>query len=153
MRRFAFRLERVLELRDYAERQAKAALGEKSAACSRLGLALEENAKATASAARERFRPGSGSADHRAAELYSLRLGQARERLMRELALAEAERETARLAYVEASKAREIVQKLRDRKEAEYYRLVAREETKIMDDLASGVRARAASESLGVAGT
>jgi len=144
MKRFAFRLERVLELRDYAERQAEAVLAERSAVCARLGLALEENAKATVVASRERFRPGSGAADHRAGELYALRLAKERERLMKDLALAETERETARLGYVEASKAREIVQKLRDRKEAEYYKAITREETKLMDDLASGVRSRLA---------
>ncbi len=142
MKRFSFRLERVLELREYAETVAKALLGEKSAVCSRLNLSLEENARATLDAARERFRPGGNAADHRAAELYSVRLTQERERLMKALAMAEAERETARLAYVETSKAKEIVAKLREREEKAYYKAVSREETKTMDDLAAGAHIR-----------
>jgi len=54
--RFSFRLERVLELRRYDETLAEARLGEKSAVCSRLGLSLEANARATLEAARERIK-------------------------------------------------------------------------------------------------
>jgi flagellar export protein FliJ len=143
VKRFSFRLERVLELRRYDETLAEARLGEKSAVCSRLGLSLEANARATLEAARERFRPGGNAADHRAGELYSVRLSQERERLMKALAAAEAERETARAAYVEASKAKEIVAKLREREEGAYYKTVSREETKTMDDLAAGAHIRA----------
>lgn len=143
MRRFAFRLERVLELREYDEKRAEAALGEKTAACSRLTLALEANARASVEAARERFRPGSDASDHRAGELYAVRLSQERERLLKALAAAELEREKARADYLEATKARRLVTKLREREEAVYYKAVAREETKMMDDLAAGAHARA----------
>ena len=143
MRRFAFRLERVLELREYDEKAAEAALGEKTAACSRLTLALEANARASVEAARERFRPGSDASDHRAGELYADRLSQERERLLKALAAAELEREKARADYLEATKARRLVTKLREREEAVYYKAVAREETKMMDDLAAGAHARA----------
>ncbi|MBU0928895.1 MAG: flagellar export protein FliJ [Spirochaetes bacterium] len=143
MKRFSFGLEKVLELRDYAKRVAEARLAEKSAACERLALSLEANAGATLAASRERFRPGTGAADHRASELYAVRLSQERDRLMKAAAMAEAQRETSRLAYVEASKSREIVSKLREREEAAYYKAVGREETKSMDDLASGAHSRA----------
>ncbi|PKL25552.1 MAG: flagellar export protein FliJ [Spirochaetae bacterium HGW-Spirochaetae-3] len=150
MKRFSFRLQRVLDLREYGETVAKAALGEKSAACSRLGLSLEENARLTISTSRERFKPGSGAADHRACELYSVRLSQERERLMKALAYAEAERESARLAYVEASRSKQLVAKLREREEKAYYKVVSREETKTMDDLAAGAHVRAVSGILNV---
>jgi flagellar export protein FliJ len=132
----------VLSLREYSENQAKARLGEKSAVCTRLGLSLQANAKASLEAARERFRPGGNAADHRAGELYSVRLGQERERLLKALTMAEAEREKARLLYVEASKAKELIETLREREAADYYRRVSREETKSMDDLASGAHRR-----------
>ncbi|HOZ71432.1 MAG TPA: flagellar export protein FliJ [Spirochaetales bacterium] len=143
MRSFAFKLERVLELREYDEKVAEAVLGEKTAVCSRLTLALEANARAAVEAARERFRPGSDASDHRAGELYAVRLSQERERLFKSLAAAELEREAARVDYVEATKARRLVTKLREREEAVYYKAVAREETKAMDDLAAGAHARA----------
>jgi len=142
MRRFAFGLERVLSVRAYKERLAEAVLAEKSGACAALQLGLDDNAKATMVAGRERCRPGGSAADYRAGELYSVRLSQERERLMKAMALAEAERETARLAFVEASTSRQVVTKLREREEAVYYKLVSREETKMMDELASGARVR-----------
>jgi len=142
MKRFAFRLERVLELRSYAVTIAEAKLGEKSAVCERLNLSLEANARATLDGARERFRKGGNAADHRAGELYSLRLTQERERLMKALACAETERETARIEYVKVRQAKELVSKLREREESTYYKAVSREETKTMDDLANGAHAR-----------
>lgn len=142
MKRFAFRLERVLELRSYSLTVAEAKLGEKSAVCTRLNLTLEANARATLEAARERFRPGGNAADHRAGELYSVRLNQERERLMKTLVIAEAEREAARLAYVKVRQARELVSKLREREESAYRKAFSREETKTMDDLANGAHAR-----------
>jgi len=93
-------------------------------------------------AARERFRPGSNASDHRAGELYAVRISNERDRLMKALVFAESERETARLAYVAASMAREAVSKLREREALVYYKAVSREEVKIMDDLAAGARTR-----------
>ena len=60
---------------------------------------------------------------------------------MKVLALAEAEREQARLAYIEASKSKELIVKLKEREEAEYYKAAARDETKSMDDIAAIARA------------
>lgn len=145
MKRFSFRLERVLELRQYGETLAEATLGQKAAVCSRLGQSLEANAAATLDAARERFRPGGNAADHRAGELYSHRLTRERERLLKALAAAELEREAAREVYVEASKAKELVAKLKEREEGAYYKALLHEETRTMDDLAAGAHMRASS--------
>ncbi len=153
MKRFSFKLQSVLSLRKYDENQAKAKLGQKAAVCTRLGLSLQANAKATLDAGRERFRPGGNAADHRAGELYAVRLGQERERLLKSMALAEAERESARLAYVEASKAKELIATLREREAADYYRRVLRDETKSMDDLASGAHRRSVVENFNVVDT
>ncbi len=145
MRRFAFGLQHVLEVRDFAEQAAKAKLAGKSAACAKLGLVLEENARATLATSRERFKPGSGAADHRAVELYAVRLASERERLLKALAFAEVEREEAHKAYVVASVAKKLVEKLREREETDYYKAVSREEIKTMDDLAAGAHMRFAS--------
>lgn len=143
MRRFRFRLESVLEVRAYALEAAKARLAEKVGACAILELRLEENARLSLDAARSRFRKGGATADFQSGERYALRLAQERERLMKGLAMAEAERDLARDAYIEASKAKELIQKLRERAEAEYYQLAKREEYKALDDIAANGRARA----------
>lgn len=142
MKRFAFKLERILELRSFVERQTEMALAEKAAVCTRLELSLQANAKASFEASRRRFRPGSVAADHRAEELYSQRLGKERDRIQKAMALAEAERDTARKAYIKASMDRKIVDKLKDKKAADYYKNLYREESKVMDDFASSANTR-----------
>ncbi len=137
MKRFLFGLEKILELREYRERIAKTALGEKAGKCTILEMDLEENARKTLVAGRERFRRGGNVSDYLAGEHYALRLGTERERLMKVLALAEAEREQARLVYLEASENKELIIKLKEREEAEYYKAAARDETKSMDDIAA----------------
>ncbi len=136
MRRFRFNLEKFLELRSFHERKAELALAEKAGRCQILDGRLREVAQAKYRTGREMFSAGRGLSDYRAAELYIVRLERDRDRLEKELALAEIEREAARAAYVERHKAREAIEKLKERRQAEYYRLAEREETKALDDLA-----------------
>lgn len=136
MRKFAFRLEKLLELRKYRERVAEAALAEKAGACALLERALEENARSSMAASRDKAAPGRTIFDLQAAELYLRRLAIERERTIRALALAEAERETARLAYIEKSREKKIIEKLKERRGEEYALAAGREEVKAMDDIA-----------------
>lgn len=136
MKRFRFRLERLLELRAFFERRAELVLAEKAGRCALLDARLSENAEKRARTAREMFATGRELADYRAAEFYLRRLDGERDRLAAELAAAELEREKARKVYIERRRDREAVDKLRERKEAEYYRLAELEETKALDDLA-----------------
>lgn len=135
MRRFRFKLEKLLELRGFYEKKAELVLAEKSGRCSLLDAELRENAEARARAGREMFAPGRGLPDFRASELYMVRLDRDREKLVRELAAAELEREEARKDYVEKRKAREVLDKIRERRQGEYYRLAEREEIKALDDI------------------
>ncbi len=135
MRKFRFRLEKVLEVREYYERIAEMKLTAAAGKCSLLERILEDNARATLDAARQRFSGGRDLLEMRTAELYSRRLSVERERTLRALALAEADREKARQGYVAASKDKELLTKLRERGEAEYYRSATREEIKTLDDL------------------
>jgi flagellar export protein FliJ len=135
MRRFQFKLEKFLELRGFHERKAELILAEKAGRCNVLGGKLRENAEARVRAGREMFAHGRSIADFRASELYIVRLDRDRERLLEELAAAELEREKARANYVEKRKAREVLDKIKERKQAEYYLLAEREEIKALDDL------------------
>lgn len=136
MKRFAFRLERLLELRAWHERRAELVLAERAGACAVLETRIAENLTNRARASREAFAQGREIADYRAAEFYVRRLDIERDRLSRELAVAEAAREEARVAWIEKHRERESVGKLRERREAEYYRLAEREEVKALDDIA-----------------
>lgn len=135
MKRFRFRLEKVLEVREYYERIAEMKLAAAAGKCALLERNLAENARATRDAARQRFGAGRELPDMRSAELYARRLSAERERTLKALAFAEADREKARQGYVAASRETKLITKLRERGEAEYYRSAAREEVKTLDDL------------------
>jgi len=136
MKRFQFRLEKVLEVRQYYERLAETKLAAAAGKCALLENRLIENAQATRDAAHERFARGRDLYDMQTVEYYARRLVHERERAMKALAMAEAEREAARLGYIKASREKQLLDKLRERSETEYYRAASREEVKMMDDLA-----------------
>lgn len=136
MKRFAFKLEKLLEFRSFYEKRAELVLAEKAGRCALIGKRLREVGESRARAGREMFAPGRDMADYRATELYLRRLDLERDRLLEELVLAEAEREKARLEYVEKRRDREAIDKLKERRQADYYRAAEREETKALDDLA-----------------
>ena len=136
MRRFRFNLEKLLELRAFFERKAEMALAEKAGRCALLDADLREVAMARARTGREMFATGRALEDYRASGLYIIRLDRDRDRLTEEIAVAELEREKARAAYVERHTARESIEKIKERRQSEYYRLAEREETKALDDLA-----------------
>ncbi len=136
MRRFRFNLEKLLELRAFHERKAEMVLAEKAGRCALLDADLREVAHARNRTGREMFGSGRDLSDYRAAGLYLIRLDRDRDRLTKELASAELEREQARTAYVVKHTARESIEKIKERRQAEYYRLAEREETKALDDLA-----------------
>ena len=136
MRRFRFNLEKLLALRALHERKAELVLAEKAGRCVLLGNRLREVAESKYRASREMFAKGRSIEDYRISNLYLVRLDIERDRLVEELARAELEREAARKVYVEKRCAREAIDKLKERRQAEYYRLATREEIKALDDLA-----------------
>ena len=136
MRRFQFNLEKLLELRSFFERKSELVLADKAGRCAVLDGRLRDVAQSRARTGREMFSAGRMISDYRAAELYLVRLDRDRDRLLEELARAELEREAARADYIERHKAREVIEKLKERRQAEYYKLAEREETKALDDLA-----------------
>ena len=135
MRRFAFRLEKLLEYRSFYERRAELVLAEKSGRCALLENRLAEIAQSRARAGRDMFAPGRDLADFRASELYIIRLDHERDKLLKELVLAQAEREKARLEYLDKHRDREVIDKLKERREKEYYHLAQLEEIKTLDDI------------------
>ena len=142
MRRFNFKLEKILKLRLNRERETEIELGKRVGILAALELRIKNIAEEKVQAAKNRF---SGSFSQiRSYEFYILRLDQTRDSLLKEAALAELEVEKAREIYLEASRDRKILSKLKERQEKEYRRSVNLEEIKIIDDLSSGRVARRA---------
>lgn len=139
MKRFAFRLERLLGLRAVAEQESARTMGERSRA------ATEAERLAVASTARERdaarraqqagVRPTpAGSMANLGATLDRI----AEERVVRVAAqaAAEVELDLARQAYQEARADRRVLERLREIRHADWRNADGREDQKLMDEIA-----------------
>jgi flagellar FliJ protein len=135
VRAFRFNLEKLLEVRGFYERKAEMVLAEKAGRCALLDAELRELAESRVRTRAEMYSSGRMLADYQAAEVYMIRLDRDKEKLLVKLAQAELEREKARAEYVEKRRDREAIEKLKERRQAEYYHLALREETKVLDDL------------------
>mgnify|MGYP000865832214 CR=1 FL=1 len=141
MRRFQFRLEQILKIRRYKEREWEMKLARITGIC----LDLENRIEFKREEIKRSFTiKGRGVDVHRlaAGELYRTRLLREIERLTLELEEREREREKVKESYLVASRERKVLDKLSERKEKEYYTHQFREEIKVLDDLAGGVAAR-----------
>lgn len=141
MKRFRFRLERFLDLAKYEERQWELRLAEITGVC--VALANEigslKGRKAAAFASRRGLRD---AGDLISLELFMKNLEQRAERLEVSLREKEKVRDEVRKGYLEASRKRKVLDKLREKKEAEYYKDQNRAEVGVIDDINSGNAAR-----------
>ena len=131
MKRFSFSLEKVLSLRKFREQETKIELGKAIGELSE----IENNIN---NVAQERFRAGdlfSGNgAIVRSYLLYVSRLDLKKEELLTEAAKAELKVEGARAVFIEASRERKVLDKLKEKRSGEYRKFTLAEETKSLDD-------------------
>ena len=144
MRRFNFKLEKVLRLRENREQETKLELGKAIGVLSALELRIKNIALEKIAASQNRFSSNISFFEMRSIDLYILRLDQTKEKLLKEAALAELEVEKARTIYLEASRDRKIISKLKERQEQEYRHNMNLEEIKAIDDISGGIAARKA---------
>ncbi|MDR1908636.1 MAG: flagellar export protein FliJ, partial [Spirochaetaceae bacterium] len=96
MKRFSFKLQRLLDIRARREREAEIALGRALGAQTELENRLKALARESYQAEAERFSPQNNAGDIRVFDLYITRLAAAREDLLREAAQAELAAQEAR---------------------------------------------------------
>ncbi|AEJ19809.1 flagellar export protein FliJ [Gracilinema caldarium] len=142
MKRFRFHLDKLLELRLYYEGEAELALAKAMGELQSIQNRLEQLAEERAEAAAERFRPGRTVAQIQATDLYILRLDKTKESLLEAAARAELVVAEKRQAYLDASRDRKVLDKLKEKRQKEYKYELSLEEIKIVDDISSGSRAR-----------
>jgi flagellar FliJ protein len=142
MKRFIFSMEKILDLRKHREREAEIELGRAIGELTEIENRLKAIALDKTRAAKERFSLNNTTIEIQSYELYIMRLDQIRDRLLEEAAKAELKVEAARTVYLEASRDRKVFDKLKEKREAEYRREMLVEETKVLDDISGGVRAR-----------
>ncbi len=144
MRRFQFRLERFLELRRHREREREIALARVLGQCLLLRRRITEIEGEVAGSYGLSFRAGDRIDIQAMAgrELYVRRLTGEKARTEDALAARNVELEEVRAKYLEAAKERKVLDKLRERTEAEYYERQKDEEFKTIDDMntAAGFR-------------
>jgi len=137
MKRFQFSLQKLLELRSFYEKQAEMDLAQKAGACALLEAKLKQLAL-EAFQARAFLSDSSCTLDERrSVEFFLLRLERDRKKTEKDLAMAELEREKSRLAYIEARKQKTVIEKLKEKKETEYYALNLKVEQAMLDDMAN----------------
>ena len=137
MRRFRFRLEKFLDLRRWKEREREIALAKVLGEVLLLEKRIAEIAEEIAASLFGEFRRDNlidvEAMSRR--ELYAARLSQERKRKREALTVKQRELEEARARYLEASRERKVLDKLRERREAEYYERAIDEEFKEIDDM------------------
>jgi len=135
MKPFAFKLEKVLELRKYREEEAKIELGRAIGVLAGLESQLRALANERARAAAAQFSPGNSAAQIQQYMFYLLRLDAAKEQLLNDITIAEMKVEEARAEFIEATRERKVLDKLKEKRGKEYRKEMLAEETKMLDDI------------------
>ena len=119
MKAFTFNLEKVLDLRKFHEEEAKIELGRAVGALAELEGKIMSLAEERTKAAASQFNPENSPATIQQYMYYIMRLDQFKEYLLNEAAMAEVKVEKAREAYLEASRERKVLDKLKEKRQAE----------------------------------
>lgn len=142
MKRFSFSLQKILDIREFAERQAQIELGRAVAEVNRINSDLE-------AVAQEKLRmihlkqQEMTLNDFVVRENYMKRLELTKERLLEELAAAQLVVDEKREIFAEALKQRKILSNLRDKQYAQYKKDALVAEDNAVDDMVTSRFGRA----------
>ncbi len=143
MRRFAFRLENVLEIRKHLEQEWEIRLAKISGECMRLQARIAELDRERKESMQRRYDLSRiDMSDFTTRERYAERLLQTIGTLKNELTRREEERKEIGASLLEASRKRKTLDKLKERKAEEFRRNVNRSEIAVTDDIVQGRSAR-----------
>ena len=136
MKKFAFSLQKILDLKKFSEEQAKIALAQAIAESDRIKAELKTIAEKRVESNNQRSFCKNVQ-DLVIIENYINRLDAEKEQLLQDLAAAELVVEEKRKLMYEAMKERKVLTKLKDKKKAEYRKLANQEEAAVLDDIAN----------------
>ncbi len=155
MRRFRFRLERLLEVRRYVEKQWEAKLAEKTGHCVNLQNRIQDARRRREETFRARGDGIGGPAGAVPSSVHPLdlawllgverfraRLDQEKARLESELAERQREREEILVEYREASRACKVLEKLKEKRADGHRERQRREESRVLDEIAGARSSR-----------
>lgn len=136
MKRFHFRLEKVLNLKKHSEKDWELKLARADGECIRIESTIQRNLYEKARSLKTRRLIGTLHMDSLMySELYMRRLTRSNEQLQEELVRKEMEREDVRKGYLEAAKERKVLDKLKERQAGYFYKKQRIEEMKAVDDM------------------
>jgi flagellar protein FliJ len=138
VKRFAFKLERILTLRKYRERERELELARATGECVRIRRDIETATREKALELSSRFvRPGDPATLH-SSWLFVSRLEQRIIRNEASLRAAERRRSELQLVYLEARRERMVLDKLKERRGEAYIAAKKLEEISEIDDMNTG---------------
>ncbi|MHC6204348.1 flagellar export protein FliJ [Breznakiellaceae bacterium SP9] len=132
-------MEKILKLRAYREHETELALGRAFGVLNEIEQRISETAANISEAWGERVKPDHGIEQFLSYDLYIQRLDRAREKLLADAAKAEQKVEEARTVYIEASRDRKVIDKIREKREAAYKKELLTDEIKALDDIANSI--------------
>ena len=146
MKPFIFGLEKVLNLRKHDEDEAKIELGRAISVLADLENRLIALAHERSRAAADQFNPANSAAMMQQYMFYITRLDSTKEQLLKEAAQAELKVEEAREAFIEASRERKVLDKLKEKRQKEHRKEMLAQEAKALDEIRPGEIRRMKSE-------
>ena len=140
MKRFEFSLETVLKLRRSEERECENRLASATGVCVTIGRKIEHyDSEKIRCAVDNQY---SNISSLIAVSNYQERMVSRKKEALRELALKEKERRALLDEFIEASKKRKILDKLKEKKMEQYKQLQKKDEEKKNDDINNAKSAR-----------
>jgi len=134
MKRFTFRMEKILQIKKFEENECKLAFGQAVSILNK----IEDDIKITAvkcnNAIKQRF---NSPQDMASWDLYILRLEQEAEKLAQQAAQAQLVVEEKRALYIEAQKEVKAIEKLKEKRQKEYRKEMFDYQMNEIDDLTS----------------
>ena len=143
MKAFAYSLEKVLKLRKHNEDEAKIELGRAISVLADLEQKILTLGGEIDKAKKAQFNQDNTAVIMQLYMFYLIRLDATKEQLLKEAAMAELKVEEAREAYLEASRERKVLDKLKEKRYEEYRRELLVEEVKNVDDMYTSAQPRA----------
>lgn len=136
MKKFQFTLQKVLDLRQFTEDQAKTALAQAISHADYIKVQLAEVAEKRAAANASRSTCASIE-EHIVIENFITRMDIKKESLLQELAQAELVIEEKRKVFAEAMKDRKVLSNLKEKKYAEYRKTYFKIQDEMVDAITS----------------
>ena len=142
MARFRFNLEKVLRMRERIEKDWEAKLAEITGRCARVQQRILDNKQFAADSLKNRAAEEMTFENLSYSELYIQRMREENVRFAAELKVLEKKRLEVQQKYLEASRDRKAIQKIKDKKEQEFKNLQAKKEELAVDDINNSAKAR-----------